>query len=59
VKCFPSQYDVGEHYDAAAMAALDEGYEGPLVPIAEFDPPKPLFDLFQWETATVVDITGE
>jgi hypothetical protein len=37
------EYDNGEHYDAAAVAAEEEGYEGPFVVYDENDGPAWLF----------------
>jgi len=58
VRCRECQYDKGEHYEAAKEQALEAGYDGPLVAIDEHDRPQSLFDLFQWETASLYDIAA-
>lgn len=54
VECSESEYDIGEHYDIAENAALEEGYEGPFVVFDENDGPDWLFDHFVWESASVI-----
>lgn len=52
VECTEEQYDNGDHYDTAKLAASDNGYEGSMVAFDENDDPKPLFGLFEWKTAS-------
>jgi hypothetical protein len=47
-------YADGEHFTAAQEYAQDEGYEGPFVVFDQYSPPKPMFDLFEWNTASVI-----
>lgn len=56
VECSQEQYDDGEHYDIAKSAAKENGYDEPMVAFDENDPPKAMFDLFEWDTATVCKI---
>mgnify|MGYP006296098541 CR=1 FL=1 len=56
VECDQEQYDEGEHYDRAKEAAQEYGLEAPLVAFDENDPPKPLFGLFQWKSATTYSV---
>lgn len=56
VKCSQDQYDDGEHYECAEDAARQLGYEKPMVAFDENDPPKPLFSLFNWESASLYNI---
>lgn len=56
VDCSQEQYDNGDHYDAAKSAAKDNDYEGSMVAFDENDPPKPLFDLFNWDSASTFKI---
>jgi len=53
IECSQEQYDNGDHYERAKEAASDNGYEGPMVAFDQNDSPKALFNLFQWDTATV------
>ena len=59
VICRQEQYDTGDHYDAAADTALLNGYGSPFVIFDEHDPPKSLFNLFDWDTASDHDISEE
>ena len=54
VDCTQEQYDHGEHYRAAKDWAMDQDYEGPMVAMDENDPAKPLFHLFEWDTAFII-----
>lgn len=56
VACSEEQYNEGEHYRRAEKAANDYGYEGSMVAFDEKDPPKPLFGLFDWDTATTYKV---
>lgn len=56
VECSQEQYDNGEHYDAAHSAAKKNGYDGSMVAFDENDPPKAMFGLFNWESATIYKI---
>ena len=56
VECNQEQYDNGEHYDAAKSAAANNGYDSPMVAFDENDPPKLLFDLFNWDSASVFNV---
>lgn len=58
IQCTEDEYNEGKHYDAAILAAMENGYEGPMVAIDEFDDPKPLFTLFEWDTASTYDLVG-
>lgn len=57
VDCSQDQYDCGYHYEVAKKAAKDYGYELPMVAFDELDPPKALFSLFNWESASVYPAT--
>ena len=59
VICRQEQYDKGEHYDAAADTAIQNGYESPFVIFDEHDPPKALFNLFAWDNASDHDISED
>lgn len=59
VRCTEEQYNEGLHYSAAMAKASGAGNEGPMVAIAECDPPQAVFTCFVWESATTVDITGD
>jgi hypothetical protein len=54
VDCSKKQYDSGDHYTAAHGAALDNGYEFPMVAFDEWDAPSWLFEHFLWESATII-----
>ena len=54
VDCQESEYDVGQHYEMAEESAIEDGYSGPMVVFDENDGPNSLFDLFEWESASVV-----
>lgn len=56
VDCAEQDYQLGWHYEAAKNAAKDNGYEGEMVAFDENDPPKPLFNLFNWDSATVYQL---
>lgn len=58
IQCTEDEYENGLHYDGAILAALENGYEGPMVAIDEYDDPKPLFGLFEWDTASIYDLVG-
>lgn len=47
-------YNDGKHFSKAEEYAKEEGYEGPFVVFDEYSPPKPMFHLFVWKTATIV-----
>ena len=53
-ECSEEQYGNGEHYELAEDAAGGKGYSGPMVVFDENDGPKCLFDLFVWESASIV-----
>lgn len=55
VDCSEVQYEDGYHYLRAEEWAKDDlDVDGPCVVFDEHDPPKPLFDLFKWETASII-----
>ena len=54
VNCSEADYEVGEHYEIAEGEATEQGYSGPMVVFDENDGPKALFDLFVWESASIV-----
>lgn len=54
VECSQDEYGYGDHYEKAESAAYDEGYSGPMVVFDENDGPSGLFDLFVWESASIV-----
>jgi hypothetical protein len=56
IECTEQQYNNGEHYERAEKAASENGYEGPMVAFDQKDPPKPLFDLFKWDSASVFKV---
>jgi len=56
VECSQEQYDDGDHYDSAEFSADANGYGHPMVTFDENDPPKPLFDLFNWDSASTFKI---
>jgi len=55
VRATQQQYDSGEHYKAAKAHADDNGFESSLA-YDENDPPKPLFEMFKWDTADTIDV---
>lgn len=59
IRCTAAQYDEGEHYDVAKQSAEDAALEGTMVAIDEYDPPKKLFTLFDWDKAPVVTAEPE
>jgi len=52
VDCSDQEYNEGWHYAMARDAAEENGYEGEMVVFDEHDPPKPLFNMFNWESAS-------
>lgn len=54
VSCSEEEYGYGDHYEKAEDHARGEGYSGPMVVFDENDGPKALFDLFVWESASLV-----
>lgn len=52
VKCEKWAFDEGRHYEIAKEAAKENGYEGEMVAFDELDPPKGLFELFEWDSAS-------
>jgi len=58
VQATQEQYDNGEHYSAAKAHACENDFEAAIV-YDENDPPEPLFDMFTWESASVVDVNGD
>lgn len=58
VRCTDTQYDEGLHYEAAKDLATNNGYEPALAYDDTDSAGRALADLFQWETATVSDISG-
>jgi hypothetical protein len=56
VECSQAQYNDGEHYDAAKRAARGNGYDDPMVAFDENDPPKPLFKMFNWDSASTFKV---
>lgn len=53
------QIDNEDHYDVAKGEAQNHGFEHPMIVFDQYDPPKCLFDLFAWETASVIKIKSE
>lgn len=49
------QIEYGMHYEYAVTHAGDNYLGGDMVAFCEDDPPKPLFTLFEWESASVFD----
>lgn len=56
VQCSQEQYDNGYHYECAEEYAEKHGYSAPMVAFDENDPPKAMFSLFNWESATTYTI---
>jgi hypothetical protein len=56
VECNEKQYSTGEHYEAAKAWAALNGYDHPMVVMDENDPPKPIFELFEWQSASIVTV---
>jgi hypothetical protein len=56
VSCTEAQYENGKHYQAAEEHAKEMDYDGPMVTFDDHDGPQALFDLFEWDTATLVQI---
>jgi len=56
VECNEEQYENGDHYDCAKEAAAESGYEEPMVAFDENDSPKPLFNLFTWDSASTFKV---
>lgn len=54
VSCSIEDKNEGKHYEIAKNAAVKNGYEGPMVAYDENDPPKSIFELFRWETASLI-----
>jgi hypothetical protein len=50
VDCTEQDAQLGLHYEAAKNAAKDNGYEGEMFAFDGDDPPKPLFNLFNWDS---------
>ena len=46
-------FDEGHHYDLAIAHAKDYGFEGQMIAFDEYDNPRRLFDLFNWDSASV------
>ena len=58
VRCSESQYENGDHYEAARNAALSHGYEAPLVAFDQNDEAGyAILRIFEWSSASVIDIT--
>ncbi len=58
VQCRWKEYWNGDHYEAAKEQARKDNHEGMMVAIDEFDPPRPVFKLFEWGTATLIVMPG-
>ena len=43
----------GHHYDLAKVHAKNYGFEGQMIAFDENDNPRRLFDLFNWDSASV------
>ena len=54
VSCTTHERDSGWHYAAARRWATENDFAGPFVVFEENDPPKPVFNLFEWDSADVV-----
>lgn len=55
VQATQAEYDNGNHYTAAEKAALEEGYERPMVAFDERDPGgRAMLGLFEWDSASIV-----
>lgn len=54
VDCIGQDYGNGVHYEKAEEYAQEQGYSGPMVVFDENDGPNALFDLFVWESASIV-----
>lgn len=53
------QLDDGQHYEAAKLKCLEEGYE-PHLAYDELDSAgKSMLDLFEWDTASTVNISNK
>ena len=46
-------FDEGHHYDLAIAHAKDYGFEGQMIAFDEYDNPRRMFDLFNWDKASV------
>lgn len=57
VRCTQEQYDEGEHYEAAQRRAGFEGYDASSVVFDEEDDAgKPLMPLFEWTSASIIEL---
>jgi hypothetical protein len=56
VSCTEQQYAEGEHYQAASKWVAEEFDAEVSWACDERDPAKAVIDLFNWETATVVEV---
>lgn len=59
VACTQDQFDLGLHYDAVKLWAVDNDYEGPFVIFDEEEAPAWLLERFVWESASVVEVPEE
>lgn len=66
VECTQTQYNIGDHYEAAKTFAFDEGYEGTngkaetMIVFDENDAAgKSILDKFVWKSASIVGIDGK
>lgn len=51
VECSTAAHIQGVAYEIARIAAAQHGYSGDMVVFDEYDPPKALFTLCEWEKA--------
>ncbi len=56
VNCSESEIDDGEHYEAARTLADEEGFETRLVFDERDSGGRAILDVFEWASATVVDL---
>jgi hypothetical protein len=60
VRAEASEIEKDKHYEAAAKAADNNGYDAGNIVFDEYDNGGPrLMSLFEWDTASIVDLEGE
>lgn len=60
VQCSGPEYRDGQHYEAATQWASSQGIDSPMIVFDEHDrSANKLIPLFEWDTASVVDVDGD
>lgn len=59
VRCTEEQFEVGDHYEAAAAHADENGCDSSSIIYDKDCPANEILNLFKWETASIVDLNGE